>query len=166
MPSIDIPLLIVGHGPGAVVAAKVVSGQGLPCLIAGHESLNDLEPVVLDDESLAILEPNGVLGVLRPYAAAQDPFTIAPHFFEDGLKHHCVADMLITVFDGMSFESGQFEDSAVGGVLTDGRTRWDLHADAFLDVGTLSTELNETIAQAAAFSTELLADLAAVRVRE
>ncbi|MED6303747.1 MAG: FAD-dependent monooxygenase, partial [Actinomycetota bacterium] len=99
--TIATPLLIVGRGPAALVIAKVVSGRGLPCLVVGHETLENAESVMLDPESLEILEPHGVLAVLRPYAAAQDPFTITPLAFENGLKHHCVADMLITVYDDM-----------------------------------------------------------------
>lgn len=158
---IDTPLLIIGRSPAALVAAKVVSGSGLPSLIAGHEPGGDLRPVVLDDESLAILEPNGVLGVLRPYATAQDPFTIAPDQFEQGLKHHCVADMLITVYDGMAFESDRdgVDGVPIVGRLGDGRTSWEVSADAVLDVGTYPSELNGAIHRAAAFGRDLLSSI-------
>lgn len=158
MPAIDTPLLIVGHGPAALVAAKVASAAGLPCLVAGHEIVKDTEPVVLDQRSIDILEPHGVLGVLRPYATAQDPFTIEPAMFEAGLKHHCVADMLITVFDGMSLvESGPTSDGhGIVGILTDGRGRWELRADAYLDASQLAAELNDAIHDAATFSNKLL----------
>lgn len=157
MPTIDTPLLLVGHGPTALVAAKVLSGAGLPCLIAGHEVVPDSEPVVLDDQSLSILEPHGVLGVLRPYASTQDPFTIAPEMFEAGLKHHCVADMLITVFDGMRLVDHSSAGVGIDGVLTDERSRWNLHADAYLDVADLDVaDLNGAIHQAAAFGGKLL----------
>lgn len=156
---IDTPLLIIGRGPAALVAAKVVSGAGMTSLVAGHEPVDDLEPVVLDERSLSILEPNGVLGVLRPYAAAQDPFTIAPTLFEQGLKHHCVADMLITVYDGMSLEEAEANGDGVTGRLTDGRSSWEIEADSLFDVAGLPTELNEAIHAAAAFGHRLLARL-------
>ncbi|MDH3678330.1 MAG: hypothetical protein OEV40_00120 [Acidimicrobiia bacterium] len=166
MASIDTPLLVVGHGPAALVAAKVASGRGLSCLIVGHEPIVDDQPVVLDEESLRVLEPNGVLGVLRPYASARAPFTIAPTLFEQALKHHCVADMLVTVYDRMWVDEQQVDEQqvdelrpdggALSGVLTDGRSRWELRADAFLDVSALPTELNGAIREAARFATALV----------
>lgn len=159
MPLIDTPLLIVGNGPAALVAAKVVSGHGLPCLIAGHEPIDDAAPIVLDERSLSILEPHGVLGVLRPYATAQAPFTIAPVQFEHGLKHHCVADMLVTVYDAMSLEERAPSGDGVTGILSDGRTRWELRADAFLDASCLPSELNDAIHHAADFAGTLISGL-------
>lgn len=162
VPAIDTSLLIVGGGPAALVVAKVVSSAGLTSLVAGHEILGDAEPVVLDEHSVSILEPDGVLGVLRPYAAAQDPFAIAPVFFEQGLKHHCVADMLITVFDDMRLVDARPDGHGVNGVLTDGRRRWELHADAFLDGAELAehpAELNAAIHRAAAYGSDVLARL-------
>lgn len=156
MPSIDTPLLIEGHGPGALVAAKVASGRGLACLVAGHEPVDDDRPVVLDDESVAVLEPHGVLGVLRPYASAQAPFTITPALFERGLKHHCVADMLVTVYDRLWVEDRRPEADRLAAVLTDGRTRWDLRADAHLDAATMPVELNGAIHGAAQFATAVV----------
>jgi len=162
MASIDTPLLIVGPGPAALVAAKAVSSRGLPCLVAGHEPLDDETPVVLDPESLAVLEPHGVLDVLRPYANTQEPFTITPLLFEQGLKHHCVADMLITVYDGMSLQGPTFNDDehgadgAMAGELTDGHSTWNITADAYLDAATLPTDLNQAIHAAAAYGAEVM----------
>src|SRR5687768_4057420 len=102
MVAIHTPLLVVGGGPAALVAAKVASGWGRPCLLVGHHPHDDPGPTVLDPRSESILERHGVLGVLRPHATAQDPFTITGLVFEQALKHHCVADTLITVYDGMS----------------------------------------------------------------
>ena len=103
-----------------------------------------------------MLEPHGVLGVLRPYAASQDPFAIAPQLFENGLKHHCVADMLITVYDAMSVDN--IVEGAVGtaAVLSDGRSSWPIAADALLDVANLPTELNAAVHEAADFAVQLL----------
>lgn len=157
MPSIETPLLIVGHGPAALVAAKVASGAGLPCLLAGHQSLDQHDPVQLDEQSLAVLEPDGVLGVLRPYAASQEPFAIAPGLFEQGLKHHCVADMLVTVYDGMWLTDSVEVGQGRSGVLTDGRARWRIEADRFLDASDLPTELNAAV-QAGSNATNQLLD--------
>jgi flavin-dependent dehydrogenase len=147
--SFDTPLLIIGSGPAALVTAKVAAGRGLPCLLAGHELVDDSTPVVLDAESLAVLEPDGVLGVLRPYAASQEPFAIAPLHFEQGLKHHCIADMLVTVFDGLSVTDVVRSGAGATAVLTDGRTRWEVRADQFIDVGGLPGDLNDAIHHAA-----------------
>ena len=46
---------------------------------------------------------------------------------------------------------------AITGVLTDGRSRWPIRADTFLDVSHMSTNLNAAIHEAAAFATELRA---------
>ena len=155
MASIDTPLLIVGHGPAALVTAKVVAGRGRPCLLADHRPIEDTEPVVLDDPSLAALEPNGVLGVLRPYAAAQDPFTIAPLLFEQGLKHHCVADMLVTVFDELAVEDLVTSDSGASATLTDGRSRWAVAADALIDLRGFEGDLNDAIHHGAELADQL-----------
>ncbi len=155
MASIDTPLLVMGHGPAALVLAKIASGMGFPSVVAGHEAVDDREPVVLDDRSQTILRPHGVLGVLRPYAVSQEPFAIAPIEFENGLKHHCVADMLITVLDGIEFE-GQAHGGPITGSLSDGRSTWEVSADVFVDAGTLPGELNEAIRAAAELAESLV----------
>ncbi len=156
---IETPLLITGHGPAALVTAKVLSGSGLTSLVAGHAPRDDVKPVVLDAESLAILEPHGVLGVLRPYASTQEPFTIAPLFFEQGLKHHCVADMLITVYDDMTFTPTDHDHAAGSGRLDGAGSSWEIKAHALLDVSPYPSDLNQSIHQAAAFGRALLATL-------
>lgn len=162
---IETPLLIIGHGPAALVAAKVLSGAGATSLVAGHVPRDDTMPVELDAESLAILEPHGVLGVLRPYASIQDPFTIAPLSFEQGLKHHCVADMLITVYDEMTFTpapTATGHDRPAGSGRLDGAgSSWEVTAHAVLDVSAYPRDLNRSIHQAAAFGRALLATLGA-----
>ena len=156
MADIHTPLLIVGSGPAALVAAKVASGWGLPCFLVGQQPHEDLKPTELDGRSQSILERHGVLAVLRPYATRHDPFTITPVSFERALKHHCVADTLITVYDGMSVQDLRPEGRGVAAVLTDGHRTWGIRADAYLDVGTLPTALNEAIQQAARFSDDLV----------
>jgi hypothetical protein len=153
---IDTPLLIVGPGPAPLVVAKVASGWGLQSLVAGHEPLGDEDPVELDTEAIAVLSPHGVLDVLRPYLAAAEPPAIAPAVFEEVLKHHCVVDMNITVYDGMTLVDAEQRGKGVGGVLTDGRSRWDIVADAFVDGTTLPTELNAAIAAGARLAREVL----------
>lgn len=158
---IETPLLIIGHGPAALVAAKVLSGSGLTSLVAGHAPREDTTPVELDPESLAILEPHGVLGVLRPYASTQEPFTIAPLLFEQGLKHHCVADMLITVYDDMTFTPADDGGAAVTGRLDGAGGSWEVEAHALLDVTAYPCDLNGSIHRAAAFGRDLLTALGA-----
>jgi hypothetical protein len=118
----------------------VASGWGLASLVAGHEPLTGEEPTVLDEESVATLRPHGVLGVLTPYAASRDPFAIAPTLFDQ-----CVVDMIITVYDGMHLVDAVVDADAVDGVLTDGTSRWDLHADALVDTSGFPVELNGAI---------------------
>jgi len=161
MPAIDTPLLIVGQGPAALVIAKTVSGRGLPSLVIGHEPIDAGCAVELGPEALAAMAPHGVLEVLRPYAATQDPFAIAPLLFEQGLKHHCIADMLVTIFDEMVYEAS----SAVAGVLTDGRRRWSVTADHMIDVSELPTELNSAIVAGAAAANSLVDSFTARRPR-
>ena len=168
MLTIATRLLILGPGPAGLVAAKTTAGRGLPCLLAGHEPIDDTDPVILSDDALEALRPNGVLDVLRPYAAAQEPFAIAPLHFEQGLKHHCVADMLVTVYDRMWFEPAGGVDEAtspagaVDGMLTDGASRWTVTADAVFDTSALAPgtggsvqDLNAAILAGARFAEAL-----------
>lgn len=155
MTTIDTPLLVTGPGPGGLVAAKLLSGRGVPSMVVGHETVPSPDPVELDALSLTILEPDGVLGVLRPYATSQDPFTITAPAFENGLKHHCVADMLITVYDGMQVELTA--DAEISGRMVVGSSTWDVVADATLPAASLGTELNQVIHGAADFIDHFLA---------
>lgn len=149
---IETPLLITGGGPAALALARIMSGRSVMSLMAGHSPTADTEPVALDTDSVAALGDS--LGVLRPYLTASEPPTIGPDVFEHVLKHHCVADMNVTVYDGIDLvearpvpsDSGRF---GVRGVLTDGKKRWEVAADAYVDAAQLPTELNEAIAAAA-----------------
>ncbi len=160
MLTIATRLLVLGPGPAALVAAKTAASRGLPCLLAGHEPIDVVEPVALDDEALEALRPDGVLDVLRPYASAQEPFAIAPLHFEQGLKHHCVADMLVTVYDRMWFEADRqtVDGARVSGSLTDGSSRWALTTDAVFDATAAnpSDDLNAAIVAGARFSAGLV----------
>ena len=153
---IDTPLVVVGHGPAPLVVAKVAGGWGLPTLLAGHEPLGGETPVALTPDAVAELLPHGVLDILRPYLAATEPPTIAPAVFEDVLKHHCIVDLNITVYDRMQVIDRAISGRALHAVLTDGRDRWELHADAFVDASTLPTTLPEAIIAGAERAREVL----------
>ncbi|MFN0029454.1 MAG: hypothetical protein ACKV2O_20050 [Acidimicrobiales bacterium] len=156
---VDTPLLIIGGGPGALAAAEIASGFRLPSLVVGHvaaQGPNPEYPVPLDEDAVAALEHHGVLGVLRPYLAVQEPPTVSPHVFEDIVKHHCVADMNVTVYDAMEVVELQAQAGSVSGVLTDGRARWELHADAVIDTRDFPSELSAAVNRA---STEVAAVL-------
>lgn len=131
MITITTPLLVTGRGPAALVAAKLVAHRGVPCLLAGHEPIPDGEPVALDGPALDVLARNGLVDVLRPFAVAEAPFTIAPLVFEQVLKHHCVVDLLVTVYDRMTFHPAPAHPAPgdpVRGVLGDGRSEWTVEA--------------------------------------
>ena len=149
MPTIETPLLIIGDGPFPLVAAKLASGKGLPSLLLGHHYIDDSEPTTLDERSIEVLTPHGVLDVLRPYAHASHPLSIAPVALERGLKHHCVADMLITVYDRMVLLDRATDGSITTGRIEDGRSSWAVRAETVLDVDATSAELNDTIHRAA-----------------
>ena len=155
---IDTPLLVTGHGPAVLVVAKVVSGWGLQSLVAGHQPLDGDEPVTLDPEAVAVLAPHGVFDVLRPYLASVEPPSIGPRTFEEALKHHCVADMNVTVYDGIELvERTPRGPYGVAGVLSDGRARWEVVADAYVDAADLPTTLPDAITAAARRAAEVMA---------
>jgi hypothetical protein len=156
---IDTPLLIVGHGPAALVVARVASGWGLQSVVAGHCGVGGDEPVVLDSAALDILRPHGLFDVLRPYLATAEPPAIAPAIFEEVLKHHCVVDMNITVFDGLDLVESTPRRGGLTGVLSDGRTRWEVSADAFVDAGVLPHELHAAIAMGAEVARSVLSTI-------
>jgi hypothetical protein len=182
---IDTPLLIVGGGPAALVVAKVVSGYGLGSVVTGHQSVGstgdeaagggggagaepsaelDDRPVELGDEAVAVLTPHGVLDVLRPYLSTADPPAIVPSVFVEVLKHHCVADMNVTVYDGLVLtERERRAGRAEGlvGVLSDGRSRWEVRADAFVDASTLPADLPGAVVRGAEVAREIVAALTA-----
>jgi hypothetical protein len=167
---IDTPLLVVGRGPAALVVAKVAAGYGLACVLvgkenAGHETTGDEttgdettgdqiagadiagddDPAVLDAAAMTALERHGLVDVLRPYFDTMDPPAIAPRAFEEVIKHHCVADLNVTVYDQMAVVDRHSVGRGLTGVLTDGASRWDVRADAFVDADEFSTELSAAI---------------------
>jgi hypothetical protein len=155
---IDTPLLVVGHGPAALVVAKVTAGCGTPCLLAGHEVTGADEPVPLGPAAVAALERHGLLDILRPYLTATDPVSIAPRDFEEVVKHHCVADLNVTVYDEVTVVDRAASGPGLRAVLTDGRSRWDLAAERFVDADGLPRTLPEAITEGAATALAALAE--------
>jgi hypothetical protein len=142
---IDTPLLVVGRGPAALVVAKVAGGCGLACVLVGHEITGDDHPVALGAAAMTELERNGLIDVLRPYFVTMHPAAIAPRAFEEVIKHHCVADLNVTVYDELAVVDRHPVGRGVTAVLTDGARRWDVRADALVDADRLSTELSAAI---------------------
>lgn len=157
---IETPLLITGGGPAALVAARVASGSGLQSLVAGHVPVGGEEPVVLDPAALAVLTPHGVLDVLRPYLVSSEPPTITASLFEGVLKHHCVVDMNITVYDGMAWVDGHAQRGGVTGALHDGHCRVEVSADAHIEASELPRQLPAAISAGADAANAVLASLA------
>ena len=156
---IDTALLIVGRGPAALVAAKVAGGCGQPCLLVGHEIVGGDEPVELDPAAVAVLEQHGMLDVLRPHLLGVSPPTIATAEFEEAVKQFCVADLNVGVYDRMELVERTVDGRSVHGVLTDGRSRWDVVADAWIDATTLAVTLPAAITDGAAAALEAIATL-------
>jgi hypothetical protein len=154
---IETPLLVVGRGPAALLVARMVSGVGRPCLLAGHEVLDSAEPAVLDEAAVATLEAHGLLDIFRPFFVASSPPAVVPAEFEEVLKGHCVADVNITVYDGLELVEAVRAGEALTGVLTDGRGRWDVQAEAFVDAADLPAELPAAVLAAAEAAATVLA---------
>ena len=157
---IDTPLLVFGPGPGALVVAKVASAFGFTSLVAGHETVGAEVPVPLGEDAVAALAAHGLLDVFRPYFVADNPPTITAAAFEEVLKHHCVVDMAVTVYDGMSLVERSVNGSGMAGVLSDGRSRWEVHADHFVDASALPLDLNAAIVAGAQHATAMAAKAA------
>lgn len=158
---IDTPLLVLGRGPAALVAAKVAGSCGQPCLLVGHEFTGGPEPVVLDAAATAALEEHRLVDVLRPHLAAIDPLTIAPDELEAVLKQHCVADLNVGVYDRMELLDPVIDGRGVSGILTDGRSRWELHADTWIDADSLAAALPAAITDGTSAALDAIAALRA-----
>ena len=157
--SIDTPLLIVGGGPAALIIGTVAAGYSLGSLIVGHESLDSDEVVELDDEALALLKPHGVINVLKPYATSTDPFVITAALFEKVLKHHCVVNMNITLYDGMEVLDLQLDGGGARCTISDGHTQWAIKTDNLVDTANLHTDLNSAIKEGAAIAGRILSNI-------
>ena len=154
--SIDTPLLIVGGGPAALIIGTVAAGYSLGSLIVGHESLDSDEAVELDDEALALLQPHGVINVLKPYATSTEPFVITAALFEKVLKHHCVVNMNITLYDGMEVLDLKPEGDGARCTISDGHTQWAIKADKLVDTTNFPADLNGAVKEGAALAVEII----------
>ena len=157
--SIDTPLLIIGGGIAALVIGQIVSDASLSSLIVGHKALSGDEAVELDQDSIALLQPHGVLNVLNPYAVSQEPLIISQVVFEKVLKHHCVVNMNITVYDDMELLDLTAEDQGAAATLSDGKTQWQVHADRLIDTSQLPKDINGAIKAGAALAQDILTSL-------
>jgi hypothetical protein len=156
---VETPLLVLGPGPAALVASKVAGACGQPCLLVGHEVVSNDLAVQLDGRAVAVLARHGLVDVLRPHLLAADPMTIAPSDFEHVLKQHCVADLNVGVYDRMDVVERKVTGRSLRGVLTDGTSRWDLVADAWIDAGALPATLPAAIVTGAAAALDAIATL-------
>ena len=154
---IDTPLLIVGGGPAALIAGTVASGYSMGSLIVGHEPVCPEEPVRLEAEVLEILKPHGVINVLLPYADSTEPVVIKASVFEQVLKHHCVVNMNITLYDVMLVSDLCCGKKRANATISDGLTQWSVKADRLLNTAHLPIELNGAIREGARLAKSLIA---------
>ena len=159
MVRVETPLLVLGRGPAALVAAKVAGACGQPCLLVGHHIVSTDSPVRLDATAVAVLERYGLLDVLRPHLLTVDPLTISPRELERVLKQHCVADVNVGVYDGMEVVERAITGRSLRGVLTDGVARWDLVADSWIDADALPVWLSAAIRHGAAAAIDAITTL-------
>jgi hypothetical protein len=153
---IDTPLLVLGPGPRALVAAKVAGASGQPCLLVGHEVTGGEVPVALEPAAVAVLVEHRLVDVLRPHLLAVDPLTIAPREFEEVVKQHCVADLNVGVYDRMGLVERTLHGRSLRGVLTDGRSRWEVVADTWIDACGPDASLSAAIVAGAAAAAEAI----------
>ena len=150
-----------------MIVAKVVSAASMGSLVIGHQALNDGQIVELSDASLEVLKPQGVINILRPYANCISPFSIAADKFEQVLKHHCVVNMNITVYDGMTISlpvtspisSLSHTDQGVAVKLMDAHSEWSVNADRMVNTANLPQDLNGAIVEGAAIAGKILHNL-------
>ncbi|MFV0524653.1 MAG: hypothetical protein ACK5RL_09160 [Acidimicrobiales bacterium] len=163
---ISTPLLIIGSGPVAVVTAELASAVGIASLLVGEPSgaaadaavgAADERPVALTPETETILARTGLLGVLGPHVPAGPPSSggeggrlwIAPAALFRALRRHCVADLMVTVYDGMTVTDptpragGGFEAT-----IGDGTSSWTAHAASVVDARALPEDLNAGVGAA------------------
>ena len=157
---IEVPAVVVGRGPGSLMVAKMLGGQAIPCLLAGHQPAGGTELVPLGEAAAAALERHRLLDILRPYGANGPTPAISLDDYEHVLKHHCVADVNVTVYDKVSLVDRRSTDAGMEAVLTDGRSHWDLRARWLVDGQALPAALPEAIVAAAALVDGIVASIA------
>lgn len=154
---IDVPVLVVGSGPAPVTVAKMLAGRGVPCLLAGHSVLPETAPIVLGSAAVDVLEGHGLLGILQPYVERNGAsVTISPDIYEDVIKHHCVADVNVTVYDQVAIVDRLAGPSGVQAIMTQGRSRWEVRASELIDGSDLPTSLPDAIIAAVDLVNRLL----------
>jgi hypothetical protein len=154
---IDIPVLVVGHGPAPLTVAKMLSGRGVPCLLAGHRVGRETVPTPLGPAAVEVLKDYGLLDILYPYLDRNGAsVTISPDIYENVVKHHCVADVNVTVYDEVTIVDRFAGPSGVEAVMTHGRSRWEVHASQLVDGSDLPASLPEAIVTAADLVNRLL----------
>jgi ribulose 1,5-bisphosphate synthetase/thiazole synthase len=147
---IDIPVLVVGNGPGPLTVAKMVAGRGVPCLLAGHAVLPDAGPATLGPSAVEALQAHGLVDILLPYIHRDGAsITISSETYEKVIKHHCVADINVVVYDQVVIVDRVVGPSGVDAVMTLGRSRWPVQARQLVDGSLLPTSLPDAIVAAA-----------------
>lgn len=158
-----IDVLVLGDGPGPVLAAQMLATRGIRCLLADHAPADDSRPVRLTEASLATLEANGLLGAVRRCATAGSPLAISPAALGGLVMRHCVADVCVTVYDRLRPSAVAVDgDGAVVAILTDDRRSWDVQAAELLDARSWPADPEGAIAAAGEAVARLLASPSSV----
>jgi hypothetical protein len=154
---IDVPVLVVGEGPAPLTVAKMLAGRGVPCLLAGHRVRPETAPTPLGPAVVEILKAYGLLDILHPYLDRNGAtMTISPDIYENVIKHHCVADVNVTVYDEVAIVDRHAGPSGVEAAMTLGRSRWEVRASQLVDGSELPASLPEAIVIAADLVNRLL----------
>ena len=64
---IDVPVLVVAAARRPLTVAKMLSGRGVTCLLAGHTACPRPLPSRLGRPRSTVLEAHGLLDILHPY---------------------------------------------------------------------------------------------------
>jgi hypothetical protein len=155
--AINVPVLVVGHGPAPLTVAKMLSGCGVLCLLAGHAVLPRSSPAALGSSAMDVLREHGFLDILHPYLDRYGTsMTISPGTYENVVKRHCVADVNVIVYDEVEIIDRLVGVSGVEAVMTDGRSGWKVRASELVDGSDLPTSLPDAIVAAADLVNRLL----------
>jgi hypothetical protein len=128
----------------------MLAGRGVACLLAGHTARPEAEPAALGPAAVDALEAFGLLDVLQPYLDRTGAsVTISPDIYENVVKHHCVADINVIVYDDVDIVERVAGPAGVEAVMTHGRSRWDVRASELVDGADLPDSLPEAIVAAA-----------------
>jgi hypothetical protein len=135
----------------------MLAGRGVPCLLAGHAVLPEVAPATLGRSEVEALQGYGLLDILNPYLVSNGgSATISPEVYENVIKHHCVADVNVTVYDDVAIVDRRAGPSAVEAVMTHGRSRWEVRASQLVDGSELPSALPDAIAASADLVARLL----------